>query len=758
MPPDRFSQSSLDLAATAPDSSPSHADTDASTPPPSGWSAASLRPRLLLLVLAGIVWIALAQWLVSQPRLPIRLGANAQGELVLRSAYDTALQAQVGKRITSIRSETGVLDGPDTLLMRRSMRWLASDMQRSSLIEQHKQLMQIVGSGSVTLEFSDGHRADVRTAQIKLAELTPGFWLRAVVSTLLALTALGWRLATAPQIRKSLALLTLCQAVLVAVDAVGEGLGTAVPPGYLTLDLALRTVAELTMFGTIVQASGVHMTSAPWSRRGRTLAWLALGLSALLLGLRVLPQAWWWTQAGVQLALAAATLTQYRSQQQRPHPWTNLLSHFTLPALLIWPLVTLAQIGGFDVPNEAQDMREMAPHLWSAALSALFLALPLMMRSQRAAREIVLWSALSLGCLAGALFWTALRAAMPWSALWLDLLGVLVLGGVARWWLSHHVFERPPMRETQLFDALYRAIRLVDSQPLKAQSALRALLSSIFAPLKVEPLERQLSRSVILADGACLLIPFPVLHPSGAGPGLRNSSLMLHGSQSGRRLFTPDDAHLADLIVEQIQRAVQFEKAVEQGRNEERTRLAHDLHDDIGARLLTLMYKASTPEMEDYVRHTLKDLKTLTRGLSASDRNLSGACAEWKTDMAQRLAEVDCDLQWSASWDQDQELSVVHWSAVTRILRELVSNAIAHAHASNVRIELNLEMEQLVLRVQDNGNGKSPELWAHGLGLSGVRKRVKQLDGSVQWKSVQDAGILCEVRITLRKPSDLRWS
>ena len=711
-----------------------------------------------MLVLAGVLWIALAQWLVSLPRLPIQLGTNEQHELVLQSAHDTALQAHIGKRITAIRSESGGLDRPDTLLMRHSTRWLASDVQRASLIEQHKQLMQVVGSGTVTLEFSDGHNVDVRTTRLKLAELTPKFFLLAMVATLLAFTALGWRLARAPQIRQSLALLTLCQAVLVAMDAVGEGLGTPVPSGYLTLDLTLRIIAELTMFWTIVQASGVHMASVPWSRRSRTWAWLALVLLALLLGLRLLPQVWWWTQSGVQLALTAAMLTQYRSQQQQPHPWTTLLSHFTLPALLIWPLITLAQIGGLDVPTEAQDMREMAPHLWSAALSALFLALPFMTRSQRTAREIVLWSALSLGCLAGALLWTALRAAMPWSVLWLDLLAVLVLGSVARWWMSHHVFERPAVRETQLFDALYRAIRLLDSQPLQAQSALMALLSNIFAPLKVEQLDRQLSRSVILADGACLLIPFPDLHPSDTGPGLRNSSLMLHGSQSGRRLFTPEDAHLADLIVEQIQRAVQFEKAVEQGRNEERMRLAHDLHDDIGARLLTLMYKATTPEMEDYVRHTLKDLKTLTRGLSAGDRNLSGACAEWKTDMAQRLTAVDCDLQWSASWDQDQELSVVHWSAVTRILRELVSNAIAHAHATVVRIELNLELGQLMLRVQDNGNGKSPELWSHGLGLSGVRKRVKQLGGSVQWKSVQDVGILCEIRVTLRKPSDLRWS
>jgi signal transduction histidine kinase len=68
-----------------------------------------------------------------------------------------------------------------------------------------------------------------------------------------------------------------------------------------------------------------------------------------------------------------------------------------------------------------------------------------------------------------------------------------------------------------------------------------------------------------------------------------------------------------------------------------------------------------------------------------------------------------------------------------------------------VRIDLNLEADQLMLRVQDNGKGKSPELWAHGLGLSGVRKRVKQLGGSVEWRSLPESGIVCQIKMTLSR-------
>ncbi|MEI4926936.1 histidine kinase, partial [Klebsiella pneumoniae] len=89
-------------------------------------------------------------------------------------------------------------------------------------------------------------------------------------------------------------------------------------------------------------------------------------------------------------------------------------------------------------------------------------------------------------------------------------------------------------------------------------------------------------------------------------------------------------------IVEQLQRALNFDQAVEQGRTEERLRIAQDLHDDIGARLLTLMYQAPNPEIEQYIRHTIQDLKTLTRGLAAQSHSLMEDAAEWKRDLHHR--------------------------------------------------------------------------------------------------------------------------
>jgi signal transduction histidine kinase len=273
---------------------------------------------------------------------------------------------------------------------------------------------------------------------------------------------------------------------------------------------------------------------------------------------------------------------------------------------------------------------------------------------------------------------------------------------------------------------------------------MRRLLREVFDPIEARTAARGTRRSQVLSDGTHLVVPVPEINTGAAASA---GAVVLGFAERGRRLFTDEDARLADRMVDLITRAVAFDQAVEHGRIEERARIAQDLHDDIGARLLTLMYKAPTPEMEDYVRHTLKDLKTLTRGLAAPNHRLTHAAAEWKADMTQRVSAAGGELVWTFHCDRDVELSVVQWSAVTRVLRELVSNALAHARAATVQVEIRLERGRLTLVIADDGDGRNPAGWSHGLGLSGVRKRVKQLGGDVAWAENEPRGIVCRVAV-----------
>jgi signal transduction histidine kinase len=270
---------------------------------------------------------------------------------------------------------------------------------------------------------------------------------------------------------------------------------------------------------------------------------------------------------------------------------------------------------------------------------------------------------------------------------------------------------------------------------------LGTLLREVFDPREVARSQRTASRVRVAADGSTLVVPVPQLSGQPSG------TLVLRYAQQGRRLFTQADGQLCERLLEQLGRAVAYDRAVEHGRAEERARIAQDLHDDIGARLLTLMYKAQDQEMEEYLRHTLQDLKTLTRGLAVAEHRLGPAAAEWKADLTQRLAAAQAQLGWACHGDEALVLTVVQWSALTRVLRELVTNALYHGRSRRVDVVIELSGAALSLSVADDGRGREPAAWAHGLGLGGVRKRVKQLGGSVAWLENGDRGIVCRVHI-----------
>jgi signal transduction histidine kinase len=313
---------------------------------------------------------------------------------------------------------------------------------------------------------------------------------------------------------------------------------------------------------------------------------------------------------------------------------------------------------------------------------------------------------------------------------------------IIRRWVMTRLPGRDPLTMERLFQRLYRIAREVERRPDTLDASLMRLMRELFDPLEVTLVPGEVAHSSLRGNGSVLLVPIPTW---GARPAAVKHVLVLKHSHKGQRLFTSEDARLAERVMEQLHRALSFDQAVEQGRSEERLRIAQDLHDDIGARLLTLMYQAPNAEIEEYIRHTIQDLKTLTRGLAAQSHSLSEAGGEWKRDLSQRLSAARCELDWQMFQDTDMTLTMVQWSALTRILRELVSNAISHAKSNHVKVRIRLENDHLTLSVEDNGIGREPAKWSHGLGLGGVRKRVKQLGGSVRWLEAEPKGIRCEV-------------
>ena len=700
---------------------------------------------LVALTLLGCLGLfLLVRTLVAAPHIDATWRVGAQGRIQLAASNDPSLRPHVGQILTGVLGgETPVVLN-DALALQRSPRWVIDDAERARQQSLHEQLGVAFAKPAVTLFFADGTNAEVRPAPGGVSMLPIMFWLLMVFALALYMVAVVVLLAHPTSRNAVYALMALCQAGNLSLIAVEATFDFGLPSPFAGFDMPVRVGFDLVTAAAMVNAVCLHPRRLPGSGWIALLGWtVTIALIAFSAGGSV-EHVWWWTQGMVLgLGLVAIGLLSW-SYQIEPHPFALVLRRFGIVTAATWTLLTIALAAADKLPGIAHNIADIGSMVWYIFLGSLLLLVPFMAKSQNFMREFALLAAISTVATSLDLLFVAVFSLGQFASLTLSLfISIAVYSGARQWILLNQLRGSSMLTTERMFEQLYRIAREVEARPERTPSLLSQLLGDLFEPLEVDVVERVTTKSRVAGDGSSMLVPVPLL----GGDATPRGAVMIRFAQRGRRLFTSEDARLTDRIVEQLRRAVHFDKAVEQGRSEERLRLAQDLHDDIGARLLTLMYKAQSPEMEDYVRHTLQDLKTLTRGLAASNHRLSHAAAEWKSDLTHRLNAAHVQLKWTLAFDEDILLTVVHWSALTRVMRELVSNVIAHSQAQNLEIYFQLEADRIELTITDDGIGREPRAWSHGLGLGGVRKRVKQLGGDVEWREVRPHGISCRVII-----------
>jgi len=192
-------------------------------------------------------------------------------------------------------------------------------------------------------------------------------------------------------------------------------------------------------------------------------------------------------------------------------------------------------------------------------------------------------------------------------------------------------------------------------------------------------------------------------------------------------------------------RALEMDQAVA----EERERIYRDLHDDVGAKLLSLVYRAGTPESADLARSALQDLRDVVSTTQQSNLNLDAVCADWRAECEQRLSEAGIALDWAQpSSLEDLDLTQPQALNLGRILREAVSNLIKHARASKARVQISVDAETLSLLIRDDGvgcDGATPR--PPGRGVRNMEQRASRI-GALFSRETQIAGG-CEIQVRL---------
>jgi len=705
--------------------------------PSARWIGWRLRGLVLAALLGCLAMFLLIRALAQQPVLEQLLQVDERGQLRLAGpAPQPALEFLI--------DADGRAQPIDRLLLQRSARWLVRDDERQRHRQQHDLLAAALDRGPVQLVDSDGMRHSIATTPRGAVGLGWVFWLLSTLALLLYLVTMVVVMAR-PGKRNSLyAVMSIAQAGNLMFLAVLSTPAIGWTEGFMRWEHDARTAFDLLTVGALVYVTNLHPRRLPHGGRRAVLAWaLLLAVFALAVGAHTRYS--WWLIQGALIVAAMVSAAQLTWMQKRdPHPLAVQLRRFSVLAIATLLLLTLTVAGLGPTLDPRGQAATLGSTMWVVFLSVMLIMLPFLSRTQQLMREFSLVAGVSTVATALDLLFVAVFSLGSFASLTLALFISLTVYAAARQWLLTQLISRNRISTERMFEHVYRMAREVQLQPQSTAEQLRRLMRELFDPIEARVATRSTQRSQVLSDGTHLVVPVPEL---STGDGRIQGAVVLGFADRGRRLFSDEDARLTDRVVDLIARAVAFDQAVEHGRMEERARIAQDLHDDIGARLLTLMYRAPTPEMEDYVRHTLKDLKTLTRGLAAPNHPLTHAVAEWKADITQRVSDVGCELAWSFYCDRDFELSVVQWSALTRVLRELVSNVLAHAQATALQVDIRLERGTLVLAVIDDGKGREPQSWSHGLGLGGVRKRVKQLGGDVVWRENEPAGIVCRVTV-----------
>ena len=195
------------------------------------------------------------------------------------------------------------------------------------------------------------------------------------------------------------------------------------------------------------------------------------------------------------------------------------------------------------------------------------------------------------------------------------------------------------------------------------------------------------------------------------------------------------------------------ELRVEQVTEKERKRIAADLHDDLGAKLLTIVHTSESERISTLAREALEDMRLSVKGLIGKPMRLADALADWRAETVARLGQSNVEVDWLSPIEETEHLLPSRgFVQTTRIVRESVSNIIKHSGATRCSVRCRVSDGYFAMTIQDNGNGIPMELDGkldRGLGMSNMKRRAKQMRGQCLVQSGPGYGTVIALTVPL---------
>lgn len=320
----------------------------------------------------------------------------------------------------------------------------------------------------------------------------------------------------------------------------------------------------------------------------------------------------------------------------------------------------------------------------------------------------------------------------------------------ARQFFWQRLFERPSHQLEQWLARSLPELLQIQEEEYPQQRLIKAL-QAVFDPLDVRLTKSSDQTPKLIDQGHGLHIP------------LDNSQTLqlLHPAQ-GRRLFEKQDLRTANLVFDLNQLIEQNLKARSEGAQDERNRIRQDLHDDLGARLLRLLYR-SPPDERPLVRETIASLRNLINQQEQGIQPLPLLLDRWRQEARLRCGDLGLTLIWSQPEELTRatDITLDSWQAeqIEQSLRETVSNALRNHLTPELKIEIQWqptteEQHQLLIQVSNDSqpHKRTDEQTVEPrLGLAGIKQRLSKAGGNahIQENEQQDGRALWQVSLTV---------
>ncbi len=195
-----------------------------------------------------------------------------------------------------------------------------------------------------------------------------------------------------------------------------------------------------------------------------------------------------------------------------------------------------------------------------------------------------------------------------------------------------------------------------------------------------------------------------------------------------------------------------------------RTRIATDLHDDIGASLTQISIlselarrnpsRDALSDVADIARQLVEDMNDIVWAVNPRHDHFEALVHRMRRFASDMLS--DLDLQFHAEdLPPDLKIPLDYRRPLFLIFKEAVNNVARHAGATAASVRVAVEASAVKLIVEDNGRGFDPTATARGEGLGSLRKRVRDLGGTAEWTSMPGRGTRFEAVLPLRNRGSL---